>query len=160
MVIPSFESLPSLSAPIKATADPCPQAVFRPCRNTGPRLHQWNFTSPWCEVDHFHRPFPPPIYPVARFVPRGTPPPDRHSIPIAAGPAQFNGLYLKCSGRPPSVVARTRAPEPSRYNALRSRQLSVNTWRLEGIYRPERRIWTIGGWRQSPRWRQTVNLNF
>ena len=25
---------------------------------------------------------------------------DRHSIPIALGPAQFNGLYLKGSGRP------------------------------------------------------------
>jgi hypothetical protein len=35
---------------------------------------------------------------------RGAPSPDRHSIPIAAGPAQFNELYLKCSGRPPSSL--------------------------------------------------------
>ena len=57
MVIPSIESLPSLSAPIRVTGDLCPQAVFRRRRNTGPRLQQWNFTSPWCEGDHFHCPF-------------------------------------------------------------------------------------------------------
>jgi hypothetical protein len=35
MVIPSIAMLPSLSAPIRVTADLCPQAVFRRRRNTG-----------------------------------------------------------------------------------------------------------------------------
>src|SRR5262249_6575751 len=49
---------------------------------------------------------------------------DRHSIPIAVGPAQFNGLYLKGSGPTLAVLVGIPAPEPPRYNALRSQQLS------------------------------------
>src|SRR5262249_16222178 len=40
-------------------------------------------------------------------------------IPIAVGPAQFNGLYLKGSGPTLAVLVGIPAPEPPRYNALR-----------------------------------------